>query len=130
MAARSRFLLRRAGRKPSIILFDHLAIAIRCVTVSESSRSVVTELGLKPSRKFDFNLAQWIYHFTLQRCELRWVSESIRVDAFQFVYCAIEVASEITIATKRALELFGVGDPLTKLAFKLATSGPGRSSTH
>ena len=130
MAERSRLLLRRAGRKPSIILFDHLAIAIGCVAVSESSSSVIAELGLEPSREFDFNLAQWIYHFTLQRRQLRWVGEGIRVDAFQFFYRAIEVASEIIVTSKRAFKLFGIGDPLTKLAFKLATSWSRWSSAH
>lgn len=125
-----RLSIRRARRKPAIVILDHLAIAIRSLAVAERPGAVVPEARLEPPREFDLQLAQRVDHFALEQRKLRRIGESVRVDASQLIDCAIQIASQIAISAQCTLQFFGVGQPLAKLAFELALSAARWPSTH
>ena len=124
------FQLRRTRREPSIIILDHLSIAIGSVAIPKRAGAVVAKLSLEPPRELNLQLTQRVDHLALEQGELCRVGERIWIDASQLLDCAIEVFCKIAVAPQRAFQFFGVGQPLAKLAFELALSTARRSSAH
>ena len=95
-------LLGGPGRKPAIIILDHLPIAIRGVAVTKRAWAVVAEFRLKPSRKLDLQLTERIYHVALEQCQLRRIGKRVWTEASQLLDCAIEVLGKIAVTAQCA----------------------------